>query len=52
MSDEEIESTTHDVGDQWAEKARSGWSRCPDCGEEWAVEDDSGCLCEDEEEEG
>jgi len=34
-----------DPGDLWADKARPGWTRCPKCGEEWAIEDETNCKC-------
>jgi len=35
-----------DPGDLWADKARPGWTRCPKCGEEWAIEDETNCTCQ------
>ena len=33
----------------WADRAPRGWVRCAGCGDQWAVEDDHECKCEEEE---
>ena len=47
---DDYETTTHDEGDLWAGKARSGWERCGGCGEEWGTGDDPSCVCHKERE--
>jgi len=50
MTDESEEPTTHDESDRWADESPRGWVRCPKCGEEWAVEDETTCECVKEDE--